>query len=382
MRTIGSVLDARGGISTGFDFLRVALSLSVLLAHSLSLVLEKESQPPAGLIYGSILPVFFALSGFLITGSALRLRFRDFIINRGLRIVPALFVEIFICALVIGSIFTSLPLKEYLTSDGLLDYFQNLTGFIHYTLPGVFTHNIYDDTVNRSLWTVPFEIGCYGIISFCILSGILRRRVIMLCIAALVALIIGSEIGAQVELATLLHLPQNMHRLVAIILDNYFFNGGRVLYVYFMAGCVFYLYRYEIPYSPTLFLICIFLFLFTTFQKFIVPSEQMLMIRIIALPMLLYIMAFIGVSDVPHLPLFHRGDYSYGIYLYGYPVQQGVIAATMPFMTISALPHFFISLLIVVPIAMASWHWIEKPILRTRKKFSLTAQKIRSHPQE
>jgi peptidoglycan/LPS O-acetylase OafA/YrhL len=99
----------------------------------------------------------------------------------------------------------------------------------------------------------------------------------------------------------------------------------------------------------------------------------------LALPLLLYIMAFIGVSDIPRLPLFHRGDYSYGIYLYGYPIQQAIIAATMPYMVISAWPHFLISLLIVVPIAMASWHWVEKPILRTRKKYSLTAQKTTAH---
>ena len=84
-----------------------------------------------------------------------------------------------------------------------------------------------------------------------------------------------------------------------------------------------------------------------------------------------YLTAYIGVSDVPLLPLFHRGDYSYGIYLYAMPIQQAV-AATFP--SIRNVPeHLAITLPIVVIFAAFSWHCIEKPILRLRRRFSFVA---------
>ncbi|MGO7338439.1 hypothetical protein AB9E32_34680, partial [Rhizobium leguminosarum] len=52
----------------------------------------------------SLVPMFFSLSGFLIAGSAQRLSLRNFLINRGLRIVPALAFDIVFCSL-IGKIF-------------------------------------------------------------------------------------------------------------------------------------------------------------------------------------------------------------------------------------------------------------------------------------
>ncbi|AOK45828.1 hypothetical protein WT60_02440 [Burkholderia sp. MSMB617WGS] len=72
-----------------------------------------------------------------------------------------------------------------------------------------------------------------------------------------------------------------------------------------------------------------------------------------------------------------RNDYSYGIYLWAFPVQQ-VIASRHPYL------DNLISLLISVPVtlllAMASWHLIERPILTLlRAKFK--QETIRSRPE-
>ena len=86
----------------------------------------------------AVLPMFFALSGFLVVGSAIRLSaLTPFLLSRGLRIIPALATEITISALLIGSALTSLPLREYFTSRGLLEYFGSLTGRVVFELPGV-----------------------------------------------------------------------------------------------------------------------------------------------------------------------------------------------------------------------------------------------------
>jgi peptidoglycan/LPS O-acetylase OafA/YrhL len=77
----------------------------------------------------------------------------------------------------------------------------------------------------------------------------------------------------------------------------------------------------------------------------------------------------VGLSDIPAVPFFHRGDYSYGVYLYGYPIQQSV-KAIFPSMTSVGL-HFAASAVLVTLFAAFSWHVIEKPILSLRKTFSL-----------
>jgi peptidoglycan/LPS O-acetylase OafA/YrhL len=91
------------------------------------------------------------------------------------------------------------------------------------------------------------------------------------------------------------------------------------------------------------------------------------------MPVVIYIMVYVGMLRIPPLPVYHRGDYSYGVYLYGYPVKQ-VIVTLFPAIT-SPLLHSAISLPLVTLVAKFSWHCIEKPILRLRKKFSFTARK-------
>ena len=73
---------------------------------------------------------FFALSGFLVTGSLGRTRLHQFVTLRVIRLIPALAVEITLSAVIIGLIFTTLPASEYLTSKGFYAYFLNIVGDI------------------------------------------------------------------------------------------------------------------------------------------------------------------------------------------------------------------------------------------------------------
>ncbi|WGS22327.1 hypothetical protein [Bradyrhizobium sp. ISRA463] len=89
-------------------------------------------------------------------------------------------------------------------------------------------------------------------------------------------------------------------------------------------------------------------------------------------PALVYITAFLGVSKLPRLPLFSKGDYSYGIYLYGFPMQQ-VVKVWLPHAQL--IVQFAVALLLITMFAAFSWHWIEKPILKLRSRFSFVARK-------
>jgi peptidoglycan/LPS O-acetylase OafA/YrhL len=135
--------------------------------------------------------MFFALSGFLIAGSADRLNLRNFLINRGLRIVPALAVEIIISALLIGPVFTTYPLPTYFKDAVFWHYFTNIFGWIQYQLPGVFLDHSSSGVINQSLWTVPFEVDCYALISGVIVFRLGRKPWLILCFAAALLILPG-----------------------------------------------------------------------------------------------------------------------------------------------------------------------------------------------
>ena len=191
MRSIGQILDESRGLGKGFDFLRVALSFGVVTWHTPEIADASSFLEHTRFFWFgnyAILDVFFALSGFLIAGSAMRLGIRDFLINRGLRIFPALAVEIALSAVILGSLFTSLPLSEYFSKIETYHYLTNIVGFINYHLPGVFeNHPVHE--VNISLWTVPFELGCYAIMSLFIVFGLLKQPWTVVAVAATILLI-------------------------------------------------------------------------------------------------------------------------------------------------------------------------------------------------
>lgn len=143
MQTIGKIFDDHKSIGPGFDFLRVFLALSIVCVHSIYVSGDNNRPPsidntPFWIVHFSLVPMFFALSGFLITGSAGRLSLKNFLINRGFRIVPALAVDCLVCALIIGPIFTTVSIGQYFSSEEFMIFFMNIIGWVHFSLPGVF----------------------------------------------------------------------------------------------------------------------------------------------------------------------------------------------------------------------------------------------------
>jgi peptidoglycan/LPS O-acetylase OafA/YrhL len=364
MTSIGAVLDRNRGLGPGFDFLRVALAISVVAWHTAPIALGRNPLDFFVVWFPgyAVIVAFFALSGFLITGSAMRLRLRDFLINRSLRIVPALAVEVVLAALILGTIFTTLPRAEYLTHPEMWRYFTNIIGLINFQLPGVFK-NAPSDTVNVTLWTVPYEVLCYVIMSGIMIFGLLKRPRLILLGAAL-------AIGAGMLWYVTGHgEPANP---LAFGIKSATFGKGSSLFVGFLLGIAVYLYRYKIPYSGRLALgatvICAIVAVLGP-TEFDVP-----LLNLIVAPPLAYIVAYLGISPIPTLPVFHRGDYSYGIYLYGFPVMQAVRAVAPEPIAANPWLLFAVSLPVMTLFAIFSWHAIEKPILRLRKKFSFVAR--------
>jgi len=357
-RTLGSRLDRNGGLGPGFDFLRVALALCVVLWHQGPIMFgaQPPETGPFATLGTAILPMFFGLSGFLITGSALRLSLRDFLVNRGLRIFPALMVEIVLSAFVLGPIFTNLALADYLTRRQTYHYLTNIVGWVNYQLPGVFKSNPYD-AVNWSLWTIPWELGCYAAMSGFILLGLLRRPALIVAMNLLlmIAVVVASALRAS---------PTPVGGLATQILTT----PGATLLASFLWGIALYLYRHLIPHALWAAALAVGLLLICAF----LPGARSMGLTIPLPFALVYLAAYVGVLPIPALPMFRRGDYSYGIYLYGAPVQQAVRAA-FPALN-DAAAYLVLALAAIVAFAAFSWHCIERPILHLRRRFSFVAR--------
>src|SRR5690242_13868600 len=163
--TVGDCI-AKNSRPAGFDYLRMGLALLIIADHSIVACLAAPGQQMvfssvARPLIMSLVPMFFALSGFLVASSLVRTpSVIEFLGLRIIRIFPALAVDTIFCALIVGVALTELPLKDYFLSRTFAVYFLNIVGDIHYQLPGVFQSNPVN-LVNVQLWTIPYELTCY-----------------------------------------------------------------------------------------------------------------------------------------------------------------------------------------------------------------------------
>ena len=179
--TFETVLAATRGLGPGFDSCRLALATLIVVVHALQLTNTQAAIAARWFEAREILvPAFFALSGFLVWGSFLRIRdLTQFMAFRVLRILPALFVEVALSALALGPLTTRPPLRDYVADPQFPAYFSNVLGVIRYQLPGVFSANP-QQIVNGSLFTVPSEMACYLTLAALIYMNIAQKKYLML----------------------------------------------------------------------------------------------------------------------------------------------------------------------------------------------------------
>jgi peptidoglycan/LPS O-acetylase OafA/YrhL len=341
--TIDDRLRETGGYTTGFDYLRLVLAVAVFSWHTV-LVCDGEAYAlqvldgPLGNVIRVILPMFFALSGFLVASSLQRSKSLSVFLGlRALRIAPALSVEICLSALVLGPLLTAVSLNEYFSDPAFRHYFLNIFGLIHYELSGVFLSNIYPNLVNGSLWTVPWELECYIALAGLALVRIAPQRP-KLMVAAFVA-------------ASVVVLAWNSYRGIITVGEGV---PGRVLVLYFLAAVTIFLVKEYIPYSFKLFVAAVVL------SFVLMMADKTLYLSPITVA---YATVYLGLQQPRKIPVLMSGDYSYGIYLYAFPIQQ-TIALKLTSLWYLHLPATAVS---VFAFAAFSWHFIEKPTLGLKR---------------
>lgn len=343
-QSIADRINQTGGRTSGFDYLRIFLAVSVIAIHSTSISYGRAYDATiwtglAAVFAHSILPIFFALSGFLVAGSLERCpTLVSFYGLRTLRIVPALFVEVMLSAIIFGPMLSTMDLASYFSAPEFRLYFLNIIGDIHYLLPGVFTNNPLPATVNGQLWTVPFELECYVALGALIAVGITSKRKVLL----------GVIIFGQCLWAWEAYKRGNAGELAPV--------NGPVLVLSFLSGFLFFLYRDLIILSKSLFILAT-----TACVGLLLLQHGAFLVAIPAT----YITVYLGLLNPPKIKYLLAGDYSYGLYLYGYPIQQAF--ASMG----SWAHHWYLNLAVSLSaafvIAYMSWNYIEKPTLALRR---------------
>ncbi len=315
--------------SNGLTTIRLVAAFCVMVSHAWPLTLGKEPPEPLELSTGYSLGhwavlVFFAISGFLVSASAARSRsLIAFARARARRIFPALAVMILLTSLLLGPLVTTLPPATYLRSP---DLWRAILGNIslldlRYTLPEVFTANPYP-TVQGSIWTLPVEIKLYAIAALASALGALR---------SLPRLIIGLALYAAL-------LP-----LADFQIFSWFYQPG----IGFFLGMTLFALRANIPAHPAIILPLIALALALQNTGFFYPALA-LALGYSALTLALFLPA-------------PRADYSYGLYLYAFPIQG---LATFLFAPADPITALLLATPPTLLLAAASWHLIERPFSR------------------
>ncbi|MEX8518458.1 MAG: acyltransferase family protein [Leptothrix sp. (in: b-proteobacteria)] len=350
MTTLHYILDRN---KNNFDLIRLFAALAVIFGHSFALhPHDGQIEPIIQLLkftYSGALAVdiFFFLSGILVTSSFCQTRsYTRFCLMRIARIWPGLAICLLTTITIVGPTVTTLAIKDYFTSPQTINYiWENLkiTNIV-FALPGVFKDNHYKEAVNGSLWTLPTEVRCYVMVFIIGALGFLKSRV--------------KTILAGLMTASLLFLsPQFL---------GYFKANQDTLRMplLFLLGIVCYINREKIIIDYRLSLFALpFAIAFNPndFGKFAFY--------------IVFINTILVIAKLPWLRRFQPpGDYSYGIYIYGFVVQQ-FIAHKFPELT--SYPSLLVSIPATCGLAIISWEYIEKPALNYARSLSSAYERYR-----
>ena len=175
-----------------FDFLRFVFAVWVVYSHCFILVENGSryfdiSNFTRGQTYLGHIAVqgFFIISGFLITMSWFRSRgVLDFLRRRALRIYPGYLAAFLFCALLVGPL-GSESARHYFAQVAPASLLKQMATLDRLTVPPTFMNRPTPGQVNGTLWSIRMEFECYLLLPLLGTLGFLRRRGIILALAAL-----------------------------------------------------------------------------------------------------------------------------------------------------------------------------------------------------
>lgn len=333
---LGLSLRCRVDRVNNFDFLRYFAAACVVFGHACVLTTgDRETDPLYKATLGATdfgmigVSIFFLMSGWLISMSWERTpRLVRFAWARALRIYPAFIVMLLVVYAAL-SLVTTRP-DAYLQLSTLGRWLENVRLYQwNHTLPGVFEHG-YTATVNGSIWTLGWEVMCYGLVALFGVTGLLTRRV--------------------VTVVTVLALT--LYTFEPVLRDAIFVR----LATYFLVGSTLYFHRTRVPWTRVLALVAAAALLLSWT---VAPPHLKHATMAVSLGYLVFYMARGQWAS----RWAQWGDASYGLYIYAWPINQVLLLAHPDW----SVPTVFAATLTLATLAgFASWHLIERPALRLK----------------
>ncbi len=334
--------------NNNWHYVRLLAALGVIYGHSTLLTpggTAKDffsSHVAKNITYSGQIAViiFFYLSGALVTKS-LRNSISpfQFAAKRLARIYPGLVI-----CVALSSLFLPISLGNTFNAQSSIKYFiQNAPAITNeYFIPGLFT-SAKNQVVNGSLWTLPNEIRLYFILFtlFCLVPVITKRTFMTFNFILIWLLIFAPQtvplVGSGNELKG--NSLWVINSIFFFIGSNAYLSGFGKLRSWVYLVISFSLYGIWI----------------------IRPSHHLIFFLAVICSV-----TFVSKIQLPHR-LTIKADYSYGIYLYGWPSAQ-IINQIYPWTT--SMNGFVLSSILAMFFAIFSWHLIEKPSMKLVRKLA------------
>ncbi|WP_426060959.1 acyltransferase family protein [Hymenobacter sp. B1770] len=363
-----TLYPSENNYKNNFDFSRVVLATIVVFCHCYVIYDGSLLREPLWRLSNHQLTLgtfainfFFVISGFLISQSWDRSRnLPYFLKKRFLRIYPGFIFVCLACAFLFAPLGRTLPttITEYWSSIDFKHFALRTLTLREPILPETYKTLPYPGSINGSLWSISYEFICYIIIPVCALVGAFQQRGRVLLIFLVVLLINVVDYKAY-------YLRGPYAPLGFGLMPQYFqvYSPKWLTLIHlllpFVAGMCFYTYRQYIPRS-------IYLVAFSI-AVLVLTLRWLNFFEIAQSVFGAYVLFYFVFNQKVRLHRFAKyGDFSYGIYLYGWPVQQLVMLYAGHSMGVYGL--FLVSMVIVMPCAAISWFLVEKPFLRLNTK--------------
>jgi peptidoglycan/LPS O-acetylase OafA/YrhL len=346
-----------------FDFLRFCLAVAVIYSHCFVIFhgVMNDTEPVSIFTHNQVdlgtiaVCFFFVISGFLIVKSFEHSSNKfEYLIKRILRICPGFFAAFLISVFVLGT------LGAINSSDNKLQqwkfYLQSLPGkrivWQLFTLEApkdakTFLTNPLPKMINESLWTIQYEFACYLLVPLLSVTEVIKRKWLA------VAFFLTSYVLLVLQTIHFITITDNERNWIFLYPSEL-----PLLLSCFFAGSCIYFFRQYIKRNTLLILFAIILILLASWR-----GNGINLLLPIAGTYILF--SFVYHPRVKFYDFAKRGDFSYGLYLYGWAVQQLIMYffAKHP----GANYLFFIAFPISFLMAYFSWHIIENPFLKVKR---------------
>lgn len=337
-KTISNIITRDGN---NLDLIRLIAAVAVIFYHSFALNPQWGLKDPTHNYFGYVttgglaVKIFFFISGLLVTNSILaRKSIVHFVFSRTFRIFPALVFVLVFTSTIIGPLATTLSLDKYFSDSQTYSYIiKNITLDTQYFLPGVFHNSKYG--VNGSLWTIHYEVLAYAFL------------LLFFCIGACKFKPIASTICIIIILEPLTPFK------------GVFFASSDSSAIYLLAPCFALgallainkeMYKSNLQ-TPILIIFATFFSQDEGVKSFLFSLATCLVT--------LHISTFGIIKKIkPHV------DISYGVYLWGFPVQQAYSQS----LHLGIFENITLSIITTSIIAWISWVYVEKPSISLSKR--------------